>query len=84
MANTTIRQFKALIKQVLRDCATMTTTKLLSPAKNCKPRYATIGSLNHQPAVNYIFNVTLAERQQILHTVLSLKTRVTTKVKQAI
>ena len=62
----------------------MATTKLLSPAKNCKPRYAAIGSLNHQPAINYIFNASLTERQQILHTVLSLKTRVTTKVKLAI
>ena len=49
-----LKQFKAITKLVLHDCANNVTKAMFTPAKVGKPGSQQIAYTNHQPAINAI------------------------------
>ena len=79
----TIANFKRTVKMVIADLGDDTANAAFTPAKNAWPRLKPLGITNHQPATNFLPQVTQEEGREVARYILGHKTSMNQKATAA-
>ena len=69
--------FKQFTKRVIQDCGNATNRAHFAPTTSTRPRFATLGARNHQPAINALIHVHTNEARDITRAIIGQRVHLT-------